>query len=71
MSVKRAGQFLERKPVGNVTIMGVSGDVSGVTMNTKPTEFRHDPRSEVLVVTGLEDVTAEGAWAQGWTLAWM
>ena len=65
------GEFTEPQPLANVTIMGVKNPVHNVTFNEKPIKgFKYDAASHLLQITGLQSMTAKGAWSQDFQLTW-
>jgi alpha-glucosidase len=67
------GAFKDTNALGNVTILGVSGNVGDVKLNGEAVdqnkvEFDQDAR--VLRLSGLNDLTSGGAWQGSWTLSW-
>ncbi|KAK1990425.1 family 31 glycosyl hydrolase [Colletotrichum falcatum] len=68
-----SGGYKDASPLGTVTVMGVWGGVSAVTLNGKDLDdakwsFGSDTRA--LRVTDLGPLTSEGAWSGPWELAW-
>lgn len=63
---------MDRNPLANVTVLGVQGAVSRVTLNGVEVEsgVSYNETSKALVITGLRDLTADGAWEQDWALKW-
>ncbi|KAL9614199.1 MAG: hypothetical protein Q9167_001287 [Letrouitia subvulpina] len=66
------GCYEDRNPLANVTILGVQAAVSKVTLNGVAVEsgVSYNETSQALMVTGLRDLTADGAWTQDWSLKW-
>ena len=67
------GAYVERNPLANVTIMGVTTAPRKVTLNgaTIAAEgLKYNSSSQVLSVTGLHDVTKTGAFSGEWVLRW-
>ncbi|KAL9041462.1 MAG: hypothetical protein Q9214_004103 [Letrouitia sp. 1 TL-2023] len=66
------GCYVDRNPLANVTVLGVQAGVSKVTLNGVAVEsgVSYNETSQALVVTGLRDLTADGAWTQDWSLKW-
>ena len=71
------GLYADANGLANVTVLGVamgpSGNGTGVTLNgaTVPSgSVSYDGTGQVLKVTGLQNMTQAGAWAQDWVLRW-
>ncbi|KAI0384220.1 glycoside hydrolase family 31 protein [Hypomontagnella monticulosa] len=67
------GGFVDTNALANVTIMGVQGAVSEVTLNGKavPSNIWSSQESDtVLKITGLDSLTKGGAWEDEWTISW-
>ena len=71
------GLYADANALANVTVLGVamgpSGNGTGVTLNgaTVPAgSVSYDGTGQVLKVTGLQNMTQAGAWAQDWVLRW-
>ncbi|KAI0004052.1 glycoside hydrolase family 31 protein [Xylariaceae sp. FL0662B] len=67
------GNFTDGNALGNVTVMGTLGAVSRVELNgeaidTGKWELQHEGR--VLEITGLDELTADGAWIRERVLSW-
>jgi len=68
-----SGSYKDSNALGNVTIMGVSSAASQVTLNGKTVDtssYSYDATSSVLKLTGLNDLTKDGAWQGSLTLSW-
>jgi alpha-glucosidase len=67
------GEYKDRNPLANVTILGVPR-APGVVMlngnNVTAEAVSYNSTSKVLVVNGLQDFTKDGAWSGDWTLKW-
>ncbi|KAK2010371.1 family 31 glycosyl hydrolase [Colletotrichum eremochloae] len=68
-----SGDYKDANSLGTVTVMGVQGDVSTVTLNGRDLDdanwsFNSDTR--VLQVTSLEPLASAGAWSEPWRLDW-
>lgn len=52
--------------------MGVPSQVSSVTFNGQAVDsgWTYDSGSQVLSLTGLNNLTSSGAWNSAWTLSW-
>ncbi|KAI1147086.1 glycoside hydrolase family 31 protein [Nemania diffusa] len=74
LTAARSGTYDEdRNPLGNVTVLGVEGEVSEVTFGTTKLDeklWHFDSSLPGIVVKGLDTLTQEGAWAADWTLSW-
>ncbi|KAL3479680.1 glycosyl hydrolases family 31-domain-containing protein [Aspergillus californicus] len=67
------GEWSELNPLANVTVMGITGEPSSVTFNghvVPETAVNYNATSEVLFVSGLQNMTARGAWSKSWVLKW-
>lgn len=66
------GLYQDTNCLANVTIMGVQSQPSTVAFNgqTVSSGVSYNGTSKVLAVTGLQNMTSGGAWAQDWTLTW-
>jgi alpha-glucosidase len=67
------GEFHDANALANVTVLGVSNAVgqvklNGETVDASNVDYNHT--SGVLKLTGLNDLTASGAWQASWTLSW-
>ncbi|KAI9368798.1 glycosyl hydrolases family 31-domain-containing protein [Aspergillus egyptiacus] len=70
LSISAQGNWKEANSLANVTILGVTYDPPSLVFNGEQVAAEYDPMSQVLSVTGLEQFTGDGAWAQDWTLEW-
>ncbi|KAI4099771.1 MAG: hypothetical protein LQ339_005793 [Xanthoria mediterranea] len=67
------GIYNDTNPLANVTVLGVQNAVGNVTLNGASVggeKVQFNESSQALVVTGLEELTRGGAWAQDWVLSW-
>ena len=68
------GAYVDRNPLANVTVMGVTTAPAGtVALNgvaVVAEALKYNSSSQVLSVTGLNDVTKAGAWSGDWVLRW-
>ncbi|KAI2628098.1 glycoside hydrolase family 31 protein [Hypomontagnella submonticulosa] len=67
------GNFVDTNVLANVTIMGVQGPISEVTLNGKAVPngiWSSQDSDTVLRITGLNYLTTGGAWKNEWTLSW-
>lgn len=67
-----SGNFSDPNALANVTIMGLQQPVTTVQLNGVGIGqvWTFDESLHVLHVTGLNNLTAKGAWSQEWTLSW-
>ena len=68
------GTLNDTTPLANVTVLGVRDAVSNVTLNgvELPSEnVSYNETSKALCVTGLQNLTAEGAYMSDWVMRWM
>ncbi|KAI1124057.1 glycoside hydrolase family 31 protein [Nemania abortiva] len=74
LTATRSGSYDEdRSPLGNVTILGVDGEVSEVRFGETKLDsklWHFDSSLPALVLQGLDALTEKGAWAADWTLSW-
>ncbi|KAF2128209.1 glycoside hydrolase family 31 protein [Dothidotthia symphoricarpi CBS 119687] len=73
LHVELQGGYKDTNALGNVTIMGVTGNVGAVTLNDLSVESSKVDYSQdtgVLTLSGLNDLTSGGAWQGAWTLTW-
>jgi alpha-glucosidase len=67
------GTWKEENPLANVTILGVAEKPSSMTLNGQKLSsdsIEYNATSQVLHVSGLQNQTADGAWAKDWVLDW-
>ena len=68
------GEYVDGNPLANVTVMGVErAPLGNVTLNGAPVGMegvRYNATSQVLSVTGLGGLTAQGAWSGECVLRW-
>ncbi|EFQ30814.1 glycosyl hydrolase family 31 [Colletotrichum graminicola M1.001] len=68
-----SGGYKDANPLGTVTVMGVQGGVSAVTLDGQDLDdanWSFDSDTRALRVTNLGPLTSEGAWSKPWGLAW-
>lgn len=70
LSVSADGDWEEANPLANVTILGISDEPSTVSFNGQQVPADYDVLSQALIVTGLDQITRDGAWGEDWTLEW-
>lgn len=71
----RRGSYPDANPLANVTVLGVAAgaSVGRVELNGRDVgsgSWSFDESRRVLAVTGLSELTAEGAWGGDWSLRW-
>ncbi|KAI5859541.1 glycoside hydrolase family 31 protein [Durotheca rogersii] len=67
------GDFVDTNALSNVTIMGADSSISRVTLNGKEIDasaWDLKKADGALRITGLNALTAGGAWSREWTLSW-
>ncbi|KAL1304342.1 hypothetical protein AAFC00_000741 [Neodothiora populina] len=66
------GLYKDTNSLANVTIMGVKSEPGNVTFNgvSVSSGAEYNSTSNVLKITGLQNVTNSGAWTQDWVLSW-
>lgn len=67
------GTWKEANPLANVTVLGVAKEPSSVSLNGKKLSsdsVNYNATSQVLHIGGLQEQTADGAWAKDWMLEW-
>lgn len=60
-------------PLANVTVMGVQQFSGAVVFNGQKVDAQqvsYDNSSQLLQITGLQQVTSKGAWADSWEIKW-
>ena len=65
--------YKDTNPLANVTILGVLGGVSKISLNglaVPGSSFHYNESSKALTVTGLSNATRAGAWSKDWVLRW-
>jgi alpha-glucosidase len=73
LSARVAGSFKDTNALANVTILGVDscdGVVKFNGMKVGKSSIICDDETNSLIVGGLTNVTATGAWSRNWTLTW-
>lgn len=73
LSALARGSWKESNPLANVTVLGVGQAPGSVTLNgnTVPSSsVKYDSKSQVLAVTGLQNLTSGGAFEKNWVLRW-
>lgn len=67
------GQYVDTNPLDSVTVLGVADPIHTVKLNGKAVDehkVNYNASSKSLTVSGLESLTAEGAWSHDWALKW-
>ncbi|RAH85643.1 extracellular alpha-glucosidase aglu [Aspergillus japonicus CBS 114.51] len=71
LHVSAKGDWAEKNPLANVTVLGVKQRPSSVKLNGKQvSKVQYNSTAHILHVGGLQDVTRSGAWAENWVLEW-
>ncbi|KAI1850918.1 hypothetical protein JX265_007243 [Neoarthrinium moseri] len=72
IKAKPNGTFVETNALANITVLGVEGNVSKVQLNDQDvgSVFAFDANAQKLSITGLHELTKDGAWGREWTLTW-
>jgi alpha-glucosidase len=67
-----SGTYQDSNPLANITILGLAGQPAKLTLNGSPVSsgVNFNSASGSLKVTGLNNATSSGAWAQDWVLEW-
>jgi alpha-glucosidase len=66
------GLYEDANALANVTVLGVQSEPTAVALNGQniSSGVNYNSTSKALAITGLQNMTAEGAWANDWTLTW-
>lgn len=66
------GLYEDTNSLANVTVLGVQDEPGNVTLNGQAVSsgVTYNSTSKVLSLVGLQNLTAEGAWKNDWTLTW-
>lgn len=72
MTAQPTGNYTDSVALGNVTVMGVTGEVSNVTFNGQPVTngWSWDGTTDILSIWGLNSLTSNGTWNSDWELQW-
>ncbi|KAJ5216987.1 hypothetical protein N7468_009995 [Penicillium chermesinum] len=73
LSALARGSWKEANPLANVTVLGVHNAPGSVTLNghaVPSSSVNYDSETQVLAVTGLQNLTSSGAFARNWVLKW-
>ena len=72
MTAQPTGNYTDSVALGNVTILGVTNQVSDVTLNGQSVTngWSWDSGTQVLSISGLNDLTSNGTWNSNWELQW-
>ena len=67
------GTYQDTNALANITVLGVEQGVDSVSLNGNvlpPSSVKYNVGSKVLIVTGLNNATKDGAWSSDWVLNW-
>lgn len=72
VTAQPTGDYKDSVALGNVTVLGVTGQVSDVTLNGQPVTsgWSWDGTTNILSISGLSGLTSDGAWNSDWKLQW-
>lgn len=72
MTAQPTGNYTDSVALGNVTVLGVTGQVSDVTLNGQAVMdgWSWDGATQILSISGLSDLTSNGTWNSNWELQW-
>jgi alpha-glucosidase len=72
VTVKPTGDYTDSVALGNITVLGVAGQVSDVKLNGEAvTEgWSWDSTTNILSISGLNSLTSNGTWNSDWELQW-
>lgn len=72
MTAQPTGNYTDSVALGNVTVLGVTGQVSNVTLNGQSVTdgWSWDGATQILSITGLNNLTSNGTWNSNWELEW-
>lgn len=72
VTAQPSGNFTDNNSLGNITVLGVSSQISNVTFNGQSLDggWSWDSGSNVLTFTGLNNFTSSGTWNSDWELRW-
>jgi alpha-glucosidase len=72
VTVRPIGNYRDSVALGNVTVLGVSGQVSDVAFNGHSVTERWswDATTNILSISGLNNLTSNGTWNSDWELRW-
>ncbi|KAF7712730.1 Alpha-glucosidase [Penicillium ucsense] len=73
LSAEPCGNWREKNPLAKIDILGVTHQPRSVTLNEKTLpecSVKYNHTSHILSISGLEEMTAKGAFAEKWTLKW-
>lgn len=71
--VEPKGNYVDKNPLGNVTVMGVPTAPAQVRVDGEPLEeslWTYSADTELLFVNGLDELFSHGAWHTRWALSW-
>lgn len=72
MTAQPNGSYTDSVALGNVTVLGVTGQVSDVTLNGQAVTdgWSWDGATQILSISGLNNLTSNGTWNSNWELSW-
>lgn len=72
MTAQPTGNYTDSIALGNVTVLGVTGQVSNVTLNGQSVTdgWSWNGATQILSITGLNNLTSNGTWNSNWELQW-
>lgn len=70
LTVSKAGTFVNKLPLTNVTVIGVRQWPTKVLFNDKNVDSSYDDIRQLLEIRNLPNVTFSRAWGQNWQLTW-
>lgn len=72
ITAQPSGNYADTNSLGNVTVLGVPGQVSDVKFDGKTVNsgWSYDDDTHTLSFTGLNNLTSSGTWNSEWTLNW-
>ncbi|KAI1334512.1 glycoside hydrolase family 31 protein [Xylariaceae sp. FL0016] len=73
LTAKPSGTYIDTNTLGNVTVLGIQGQVTKVELNgfeVSGDSWSLNSTTHVLKVTQLDEMTADGAWKDEWSLSW-
>nr|BAB43946.1 alpha-glucosidase [Schizosaccharomyces pombe] len=69
LSAVPTGSYEVSQPLANVTILGLTESPSSITLNGQNvSSFQYSNDTEELLITGLQNITSSGAFANSWNL---
>lgn len=72
ITAKPSGNYADTISLGNVTVLGVPGQVSNVTLNgqTVNSGWSYNGDTKALSLSELNNLTSSGTYNSDWTLSW-